>query len=370
MKVGDHIKKIFNSFDFMGNRIKRLRVDTPSEKPDYRDAGYDVQKDFVANKEYVDKVTTYDTEKALKYKNPFLQWWMKNVQGLPYKELWDDLLFPRLAPIYVDPVVETCKISVINSPLTVTDNYRNFTPKNQNKSNHTNSKYLVWNGQTVNVEFSIGINPGDRISGVAGRISVQDEEGNQLYGFNSDTTSDTESNIKCSFPYSKTMKIFFIKQFNSCPTKNDSYNEPSPAPNPNYELKFDITHQFETECLILDSFLTLQKTTEGSPSTVVADYLVSNKCIFNATSEGIFDIAIPDTIKYTTEYCIKYVMYEQTKNTMIGTGIIELHNLLKDGSKTFTKNGINYTAYQYNFGCTEKNTEVVLYPEFLRLFNS
>lgn len=370
MKVNDTIKKIFNSFDFMGNRIKRLRVDTPSEKPDYRDESYDTQKDFAANKEYVDKLTTYDTETALNRKNPVRQSWMKAVYGKTYKELWDALLFPRIKPTYIDPVVEACKISVIDSPLVISDNYRNFDPKNQNKSNHIKSKYLVWNRQTVNVEFSVDIHSGDRISDVAGRISIQDQEGNQLYGFNADITNDGGSNIKCSFPYSKNMKIFFIKQFNGYQIKNDSYGDPSPITNTNYELKFDITHQFESECLILDSFLTLRKEIEGSPSAAAESYLVSNRCIFNASSEGIFDIAIPDTIKSTTEYCIKYVMYDQKDNAVIGTGIIESHNLLKDGSQTFTKDGINYTAYQYNFGCTEKNTEVVLYPEFLRLFNS
>ena len=367
MKLGDNLQKIFNSFDFMGNRIKRLRVDTPSEKPDYRDSDYDTKKDFVANKEYVDKVTTYDTELAKKYKNPFKQWWMKNVHGLPYKELFDALFFPRLAPEYIDPKVLKCSITVYDSPLIKANNIVNYANEVLYNSDSKSIKYIIFAGQTVNLKIALKINPGDRISGVTGKISIQKPDGTQVFGFNSTTTTDNYSVINCSFVYGRGMKIYFLKQFNECPVKEDSYGEESPVENPSFELKYDLTEQFETECLIIDSFLTHKRDDENGPSENVEEYLISNKCIFNSSEEGIFDIAIPEKI-LLSENNIYFDMVNQEDKCIFGSGKLNKHNLLNQ--KTISKDGINYITGSYNFGNTEYNTEIYLYPELFRLVNN
>lgn len=371
MKIGDTLQKIYNSFDFRGNRIKRLRVDTPSETPDYRQAGYEIAKDFVANKEYVDKCTTYDTPKAYKYKNPFKQWWMKNVQGLPYKELLDDLLFPRLKPIYVDPTVDYCKITVFDSSLVTIDNYKNKSEPAKFFGNLTNTKYVIYAGQTVEMRFSIGTTPNDRISGVAGEITVYDSIGTKLYGFNSDATNDSYSNIKCRFIYQKDYRIIFTKKFTVCPVKNDSYNEPSPVDAVNYTLTYDVTEQFERECFICDSILTYKSTTEGILDTDLSKYLVSNKCIFSAEQDGLFNIAIPEQLNIQ-EYQLLFEGYSitETKSVPVVNGNLTVKQIMGPGTTTITKqvfNGITYSVFQFNFGYFGFDVEIVLTPKHMRL---
>src|ERR1035437_7286572 len=85
------IQKIYRSFDFRGNRIINAKTDTPTDQS---------SDEILANKIYVDNTQIYTTTKAGAYPNPFKFSWITAVNGKTIKQIFDDLFFLNVLPIY------------------------------------------------------------------------------------------------------------------------------------------------------------------------------------------------------------------------------------------------------------------------------
>lgn len=371
------LKKIYQSLDFIGNRIKRLRVDTPveSEVPYIKDIetgenireeddkNYNESKDFVANKEYVDVKTTYDTVKAKTYKNPFKIWWMKNVYGLSYKKLLDDLLFPRLTPEYIKPKVTDVKLTVFNSKLVNVDNFNNIT--NKPKANSIDNKYIIWLNQNNSIQLNIKLDKGDWTGIDSSGYLVVKKDDNEEIIFTSESKNNEESVIITNnFEYKRGWKLLYRREYKpNGIDKQDTYGDNSENPEQTYTLEYDLTELFESQVIIYDNFLLYKNTNEISISTNPNDYNYSNKITYNTKTEeqASYDIAIPQNI-IKTNNIINYFITATSDKTFIAEGKLYFKDLKM--TVTFDKNEIPYFAGHYNFGSFDENVDIMLYPEF------
>lgn len=88
-----NFRKIFQSFDFRNNKIKDAKVDAPTHE------------DHVVSSKYVLSQTVYKTTKAQTFPNPFTFNWIFAPYNKSVLQLFDDLFFPRILPIYENPNV-------------------------------------------------------------------------------------------------------------------------------------------------------------------------------------------------------------------------------------------------------------------------
>lgn len=243
--INTFFKKVYHSIDMRFNTIKNARTDYPI-----------VDRDIV-NKEYVDDMTTYDTEKARKYKNPFKQWWMKNVYNLSYKQLFDDLLFPRLLPIYVNPKIKSLNLIIPNC-------YKN------------NDKYVLFFDtiESLKCILKFELNESSRVSGTTTTLRIvypNNNLGVPIYPellYTSDTTSDAQSTISFDLRLVVGTKIYLEKQYKAAETQLDSYGEESITDDMKipYLMKEDISEIFYNQMNFGTIWWRYAKTTEEENS--------------------------------------------------------------------------------------------------------
>lgn len=201
--------KIYKSIDLRWNKLINARTDNvPEDEKEMKPTEPNYDGELIINRDYVDSKTTYDTEKVKKYNNPFLQWWMKNISGKTYKELWDDLLFPRLAPKYVNPEFYDIRIEY-------SDIYKN------------GNKHVLFYGQTIKGRIYFKITESDRDSNLTAslRITYPNNVRPEII-YNSVTTS-SDSYIDFEFLFIDGMTFNLEKVFLAADVKNDTYGDPS-----------------------------------------------------------------------------------------------------------------------------------------------
>lgn len=226
--------KIYKSIDLRWNKLINARTDNvPEDEKEMKPDNTNYDGEIMINRDYVDSKTTYNTEKAGLYRNPFLQWWMTDVSGKTYKELFDDLLFPRLAPKYVNPEFYDIRFEYDNI-------YKN------------GNKHMLFYGQNIKGRVYFKITDSDRNSTVTTnlRITYPNNTKPELI-FNSVSTSN-DTYIDFEFLFIDGMTFKLEKVFLAASIKNDTYGDPS-IPDDfkiNYTLIKNITNFITNEICI------------------------------------------------------------------------------------------------------------------------
>ena len=368
MNIKSALKKIFNSYDFRGNRIKNLRVDTPDESIEYREIAQNVPnpdngyfgllgsngtggvQHFVANKLYVDKKTTLNTEKAWKWKNPFYFFWIKNVQGKPYKEIFDDLFFPLVEHEFISPEILNVDVFAIDRPLIdVIDKDNNF------------KKWVIYNNVENRFKLKIIQQLNDwyptQTDG-SGQIVIQYNDGkvDKTFNCNSENTFDLqfneniksiESEIEFGILWDNTInKIYFQRIYSGYRYRKNTYGNQS-IPETTCLVKIDITEYFTkllypfTLCYENNGTIYTDKVLINEKSPKVT-YFIFDKDFYN---NGIF----------TKKYYFKSYIFNESDY------LIDCFNL-------YPKDFITTNLYKagYDFGYFKENVYVRLVPQAIR----
>ena len=337
------IQKIYKSLDFTGNRIKNLRVDTPEETINSEDIGnqhYNEIKEFVANKEYVDKVSNYDSPLVKKFGKSLVFDWVTNINNKSIKEVLEILLFPRIKPKYIDATVNSVNV-IINE---------NKTPKRKNK-------YLVFDDAqrtlTNHYYIEIHLNPNDRISTKAGQLLIYNDDNSEVIkAVTATDTNETVQKFEFDFQLNSSNKIFFERIYTEAKSvKKDTQNEDSSIENPNWVLKTDITKDihsnisFET-CYLFSNF----KDSLTSEITPTGNLSKHNFILIPANTKCIIDVALP--VKNLIGK-LKAAYYDKSNNLKYSESLplFKSQNLI-------TVDDIEYTLNRYYLGYFEKETKL------------
>jgi hypothetical protein len=337
------IQKIYKSLDFTGNRIKNLRVDTPEETINSEDIGnqhYNEIKEFVANKEYVDKISSYDSPLVKMFGKSLVFDWVTNINNKSIKEVLEILLFPRIKPKYIDATVDSVNV-IINE---------NKTPKRKNK-------YLVFDDAqrtlTNHYYIEIQLNPNDRVSTKAGQLLIYNADNSEVVGTITATdTNETIQKFEFDFRLNASNKIFFERIYTEAKSiKKDTRGDDSQIENPNWVLKTDITKDihsnisFET-CYLFSGFVE-SLTDEVTPTGNLSKH---NFILIPANTKCIIDVAIP--IK-NLKGELRAAYYDKSNNLKYSESIyaFELKN-------SITVDDIEYNLNRYYLGYFEKETKL------------
>lgn len=331
------------------NKIFRAKCDTPTED------------EHIVNKKYVDDITTYDTDKAKKYQNPFLQWWMKNVFGKPYKELFDDLLFPRLSPTYKNPSFDS--MSFIETGVT-TLGTQVFC-----------GKKLMFHGLNYNLQFTIKFNNDnvDRTSGQATtlRIKYPTALGLQDLIYYSTTTADDVVTINATtVTFFPGMTLTIEKTYGRATAKNDTYGDPD-IPDEftkPWTLTEDITSLFYDNIIQYPALL-VQKKSTTTPASIVdgstvqiatplsSGYTRTNNMQVLKDVASYYNVLVPTRLFDKTRFIVDYYRDGYLFNTvklmppmLVDTGnAVHFTMVAEDGSTE------NYTVCNVNLGVLNAN---------------
>lgn len=344
-----NIKSIFHSIDLWNNKILRAKCDTP------------VQDEHIVNKKYVDDITTYDTEKAQKYQNPFLQWWMKNVFGKSFKELFDDLLFPRLSPTYTNPSFKS--MTFVETGVTTLG------------TQVCNGKKLMFHGLNYNLRFTVNFNNEnvDRDSGklTSLRIKYPSSLGLEDLVFYSTTTADDTVTINTtSVTFHPGMTLTIEKTYNRATTKNDTYGDPDiptefTVP---WTLTEDITNLFYDNIIQYPS-LFVQKKSTSTPASIVdgssvavntllgSGYTRSNNLQVLKDTWTYYNLLMSTSLFEKTKVVLDYYRENRLFNEvrLMPPMLVDTENEVhfdvtaEDGTKT------NYIVCNINLGITNAN---------------
>ena len=332
------IKKIYQSLDFVGNRLKNVKVDTPTEtrnSTDFTTQQYQEKKDFVANKEYVDQVSLYDSPTATNQTKSTIFDWVKNINNHTIKEVFDILLFPVIKPKYDDAKFESIDIRI-------------------NSNIKFGNKYLIYNdsARTLSNHFkvSIQLNPGDRLSGVASQLIFKDKNNVELTRFTATSTSETLQEFEFDYQLTDDTKIIFERDNNSTNTvKQDSSGNSVPIVNPTWKLSIDVTDKFHDiikfeQCYLFSDVLT----DLNSPVTIVSKLYKKQFVQAIADTNYILDIAVP---KDNISGELRLLIFDNSGKILLDTIKLELVKT----SNSVTVDSIEYVINRYYLGYIEHN---------------
>jgi hypothetical protein len=322
-----NIRAIWKSYDFRGNKILNAKVNTP------------VQDGEIAPKSYVDKTTKFDTVKSNQFPSgsPKFSWLNFSLKDKTFKELFDDLFFPVIAPVYTEVVFEKVKVTAINE--------------------YGTNLFL---GRLTQFNIDYIINRGDRQSTVIPKIKVTTKEPITVTE-HSGTSSSNTSNFNFTINLANIDKIELVKTFQKATTKNDNYGVPV-IPlnfNVNYDATYDVlqnikqNYDFKSPIIYRKLTPTENATTivslindSDSLSTPVASILTTfvrdrklfttadsnNNFLFgiekNIFKDSLMNVKITDSVDQVSNFDIS-----QTMLTLFGEKIIKYFG--EDGTYTF-----------------------------------
>lgn len=327
--MGTFIKKIYQSLDLLGNRIKNVRVDTQKETRNSSEIGtaeYNKTKEYAANKEYVDQVSKYDSPLVTKHKSSKVFDWVQNINNKTIKEVLEILLFPKIPPTYIDAMFDSLTVVVNN----------NQTPKIKSQPNiygNCGFKYLVYDDseRTLVNHFHVEVKltPNDRLSGIASQLVFKDSNNVELRRV---TATDTNENLQIfdfDYPLTSDTKIYLERKYTAGKqVKKDTRNEDSPIANTNWTLIVNVTEWFHKyigfeQCyLISDNILDLK-----SPSTKLNGLSKKNVISISAGTNNIYDIAIPENIILQDLMELQIGIYNE-RNNFICSYLINTENVV------------------------------------------
>lgn len=348
------IKKIYQSLDFLGNRLLNVKVNTPKEtknSKDFQKPEYSKEKDFVANKEYVDKVNTYDSPLVTKHKSSTVFKWVQNIDNLTIKEVLEKLLFPKQTALYEDPTIDTVS--------TILDD---------------NSSKLAYNGKIIifddrsntlirKYKVSVKLNQGDRVSGNTSQLIFTLPDNTELKRVSATNTNETLQEFEFEAALNSKVKVTFERLYTETKeVKKDSYGNPAPIENPNWKFTEDITNLFLPEskfvfkpCIFYGIILNNLSGIETSKDTM---YLKNYSYIYKNT-DCIFDIYVP---KNTLEFYIKIYKHNSTE-LVFSDKIYSVVKLDSIFSKDLEYGGtLEYQQYRMYLGNFDFDVDVYVFP--------
>lgn len=277
------IKKIWKSLDFRGNKILDAVVNTPT-----------LEKG-IAPKDYVDNSTKLDTTKANQFPDgsPKFSWMDFDLKNKTFKELFDNLFFPIIKPIYTEPTFNMVKVVALNE-------YGN--------------NLIVGRNTKFNIKYDISV--GDRISTVIPKLRVTTKSPVTVTEYNGNTTANS-GNFDVTFDLTNIDKIELVKQFDAVfVVKNDNYGTPYlPAQfTSSYELVYDVFGNINSNYVLfppivykkLDSDTTDASTfiNEINDSDFLSDPIANSlstfvrdrKLFLSGDSNNVFIIGVPSPL--------------------------------------------------------------------------
>lgn len=313
----------------MGNKIVNARVDTPTENT------------HIPNKIYVDTATKYDTVKANQFSASPKFSWMQSLKDKTFKELFDMLFFPVIAPIYTEPFLESLKIKF---------------PENQLLDN---GFYQLFYGQTIPFSINCKFMDEDRESSEFARIVVHYSDDSELsfYG----TATNGEDTITGNMPIKEGMTVFIDRAYMATTiTKNDNYGNPSTPIEFTLPSVFseDLTSKIFGDTNVSESVLVgpfdetlIQIFPEGASfmfETLNSDNGFTKTCSLNFGPSAQYLILIPKEL------------YDRSNILVLYNGSQE--NLVKSWlySATITVDGIEYIFCNMDFGAFKDQTTAKL----------
>lgn len=355
--MGTFIKKIYQSLDLLGNRIKNVRVDTQKETRNSSEidtAEYNKIKDFAANKEYVDQVSKYDSPLVTKHKSSKVFDWVQNINNKTIKEVLEILLFPKIASTYIDATFDSLQIIVDN----------NQVPKiksQPNKYGNCGLKYLVYDDskRTLVNHFHVEVKltPNDRVSGIASQLVFKDSKDTELRRV---TATDTNENLQIfDFDYQLTSdtKIYLERKYTDTKqVKKDTRNEDSPISNPNWILTVDVTEWFHKYIGFEPCYLVSDNITDlKAISTKATDFKKKSVISISAKTDNIYDIAIPENIIMQESKDLQICIYDE-RNTLICSHLINTENIVD-----LTVDSVKYKMVRVHLGYFEKECKAYIF---------
>ncbi len=348
------IKKFLFSINLMGNKIFNGKVETP------------IDSEHISNKDYVDGQQIYITTKSTEHLNPFNFSWITNATNKTFKQILDDLFFPRILPTFTNPLTELVSLE--------------FTDYQQN----INSSALIFDRQTLKINLVIKITNNDRLPLDLPSLKIYN---NETLTVHEPTSVDGEfvyyNDIE--FIYNSETAQFLISQnFDIAESKLDTYGDSY------LESGFEIIYlseiNFITEILekliIEKSLMFRNHTTEewyGDPDTVSFEdgvipdsFIYTKRLYFNEGIEGIFDILIPKDFLPANNYMLVGEIYDNSDSTPKLINKIQLNDILVEYDITFDNQDwyseVEYQYHQINFGYYDTNIMIITKFELINKF--
>lgn len=337
------IKKFFQSIDLRNNKILNAKVETPTETQ------------HIANKEFVESQQKYDTTKAQTYNNPFKFDWITNVYNKTFKQILDDLFFPRVLPTFTNPEFTIQNFYLYDYP------------------NYNNGKFIIFDKQSITFTLIIKLTTNDRLPLDLPILKVYNNTSIQTYAA-TQIVDDLIYFENISFIVNKSnLQFKVIQNFDIAAPKLDSYN--APYLETGFELPYllekDFKSDIENSIVMVDSYLCRNQTIENLPDGWYSDIVVGNPIPedFSRTkklyvSEGqlaLFDLLIP-TNNLPNNYYLTADIYDNSGTTPKLIQEIWLNHLLINN---WDINLIyewyeEYLYYQLNLGYFSTDIMIVL----------
>lgn len=331
-------KKIKQIYNFVGNKILNVKVNTPTDN------------EHPTHKKYVDDNDTYDTTLSQKPVSTKFNW-VNNVNGLKIKYVLDKLLYPVVNPVYENPSFtfqhfsfETNKIiedQIIGSMLFLTIKNADRTPIN----NKTTLQVIDLQNNATSFEV---------------------EENDFIVKIGFELKFDTLKEIKVR------------KQYNIATVKNDSDGNPFVDNNFNstYELVKTISKK-ELLSIIELNILPTNYFINNFDKNSIQTFLDKNISEYTKSSEFSMGTYSETTPLNNTFLCLvhpdmisRFFSFIGYTSNNLGVSVSLENNfinysLIDNDGFQYTKNinGINYLAISFDFG---KNTEFRKYK--IKLF--
>jgi len=269
------IKKFFQSIDLRNNKILNGKVETPTENQ------------HITNKEFVESQQKYDTTKSQNYSNPFKFDWITNVYNKTFKEILDDLFFPRVLPIFENPEFSIEHFYLYDYP------------------NYNNGKFIIFDKQSITFTLIIKLTTNDRLPLDLPLLKVYDNTSIQTYAA-TQIINDLIYFENISFILNESnLQFKVVQNFDVASSKLDSYNNSYIAPGFElpYLLEKDFKSDIEDSLTIIDSYLCRNQTIENLPDSWYNDIIVgepipedfarTKKLYVLEGQQALFDLLIP-----------------------------------------------------------------------------
>jgi len=330
------IKKFFQSIDLRNNKILNGKVETPT------------QNQHIANKEFVEEFQNYDTTKANTYNNPFKFDWITNIYNKTFKQILDDLFFPRVLPTFTNPVVELFSFKLFDYP------------------NQFDGKYIVFNNQPITFNLTVRITNNDRLPLDMPLLKVYNDITIQTYS-PTRIEGDLFEYENIIFKFNKeTAQFKIVNNFDVALAKPDSYGDTYLKPG--FEIPYILDEDVVANDVnlfnhisIRESLMFRNQTIENLPDSLYTDIILdgpvpvdfsfTKNIYFNEGMQGLFDILIP-TDFLPTDFLLFADIYDNSGATPKLIKRIDLNEILiQDWDLTLIADWYTeYMYYQLNLG--------------------
>lgn len=330
------IKKFFQSIDLRNNKILNGKVETPT------------QNQHITNKEFVESQQKYDTTKAQTYNNPFKFDWITNVYNKTFKQILDDLFFPRVLPIFQNPEIKLLNFELLDYP------------------NYDNNKYIIFDKQSITFTLVIQITNNDRLPLDLPLLKVYDNTSIQTYS----PTLIIENTFyyqNISFIVNQNeLQFKIVNNFAVSSSKNDSYGDAylETGFELPYLLNFDLFDEINQYLIIKQSMMFRNQSIENYPDDWYSDIIdgeeipdgfsFTKKIYFDSGVQGLFDVLIPNNFLPSNNYLLIAEIYDNSESIPKLLTQHILNDILIDNWDITLINDwysdSDYKYYQLNFG--------------------